>query len=149
MPHIEIRNSASMLGDHLDVRGEGGYVIAPPSIHPSGRPYAWSVDTAHELADAPQWLLNLLRQQEQRERKPDEHWINIAYRGLPEGLRNETMLSVFGKLIGAGIHPTLAHELVQSWNIVRGDPPEDSKRITQLCNRVVSLERKKREAARC
>ena len=44
----------------LDVRGNGGYVCAPPSIHPSGRVYAWSVDSTDEFADAPEWLLELV-----------------------------------------------------------------------------------------
>jgi hypothetical protein len=37
MPNKIIRNSASRVGDHIDVRGDGGYVVAPPSLHPSGR----------------------------------------------------------------------------------------------------------------
>lgn len=37
-----IGNSASLLGDKIDVRGDGGYVLAPPSIHPSGAVYEWS-----------------------------------------------------------------------------------------------------------
>jgi len=51
---IDIRNS-QIRGDipSIDVRGEGGYVLVPPSIHPSGRRYAWSVDSASEFADAP------------------------------------------------------------------------------------------------
>jgi hypothetical protein len=31
--------SAGKLGPGLDVRGDGGYVVAPPSVHASGRPY--------------------------------------------------------------------------------------------------------------
>ena len=34
-----IPNSASKLGKHLDVRGDGGYVIVPPSVLPDGRSY--------------------------------------------------------------------------------------------------------------
>jgi len=31
---IDIRNSASQLGKHMDVRGNGGYVVGPGSVHP-------------------------------------------------------------------------------------------------------------------
>lgn len=35
--------TAKRLGPGLDTRGDGGYVVAPPSIHPSGRRYEWAV----------------------------------------------------------------------------------------------------------
>jgi hypothetical protein len=56
--------SAGKIAPGIDVRGDGGYVIAPPSIHPSGRPYAWSVDRADDLAAAPAWLLHLARRKQ-------------------------------------------------------------------------------------
>ena len=40
----DIRNSASRIAQGIDVRGDGGYVVAPPSIHPSGRVYVWADD---------------------------------------------------------------------------------------------------------
>src|SRR5205814_1251731 len=46
----------------LDLQGEGRYVVAPPSLHPSGEAYSWApafgIDE-HDIAPAPQWLLDL------------------------------------------------------------------------------------------
>jgi len=58
----EVRNSASRIGPGVDVRGEGGYIVASPSIHPSGRLYAWAEGRAPgeiDLAPAPEWLVRL------------------------------------------------------------------------------------------
>jgi hypothetical protein len=43
----------------LDVRGTGGYVVAPPSGHYSGGIYAW--EGSAEVAEAPAWLIELVR----------------------------------------------------------------------------------------
>lgn len=46
----------------LDLKGEGGYVIAPPSRHASGKRYLWATDLdpdSVELASPPDWLLRL------------------------------------------------------------------------------------------
>jgi len=47
-------NSAGRLGPGVDTRGRGGYVLVPPSVHPSGRRYRWS--DCRNLAAAPPWL---------------------------------------------------------------------------------------------
>jgi hypothetical protein len=58
---IEVRyKQTNPLMPNIDVRGNGGYVVAPPSVHPCGRRYAWSVDSSNEFANAPEWLLELV-----------------------------------------------------------------------------------------
>jgi hypothetical protein len=62
-PGIEIPNSAGRISPGIDVRGDGGYVIAPPSVHDSGNLYHWEVSSRIDeltIADAPQGLLDLV-----------------------------------------------------------------------------------------
>jgi hypothetical protein len=61
LPAAEIRNRTGLLSG-VDIRGEGGYVIAAGSMHASGRRYEYINDPEFTaLADAPAWLLELLR----------------------------------------------------------------------------------------
>jgi hypothetical protein len=58
-----IGNSASRLAEGVDVRGDGGYVLAPPSVHPDGHVYRWAAGRGpHEIAVAPlpQWVIDAL-----------------------------------------------------------------------------------------
>jgi hypothetical protein len=54
----DIACSAGQLGIGLDVRGRGGYIVAPPSRHATGHHYAWTA-TDH-VAPPPAWLAGLL-----------------------------------------------------------------------------------------
>ncbi len=55
----EIRNSAGRVGPGLDVRGEGGFVVVPPSMLADGRGYHWIKNGARAFTTAPAWLVNL------------------------------------------------------------------------------------------
>jgi hypothetical protein len=63
---LVIPNSASRLGPNIDVRGQGGYILAAPSIHPETKTeYRWHEDRQPDrvpLAPAPEWLIRLLTQ---------------------------------------------------------------------------------------
>lgn len=57
---VAIRPSAGKAGKGIDIRTDGSYVVAPPSIHPSGAVYAWQNERALgelPLAPMPEWLI--------------------------------------------------------------------------------------------
>ncbi len=65
-PDFEVRNKNHKVKDWgcpgCDIRGEGGLVVAPPSIHPNGKKYRWMQSPRKtQIAEAPEWLLGLLR----------------------------------------------------------------------------------------
>lgn len=76
--------TAGRLGPGLDVRADGGQVVAPPTIHPGGRPYQWELSPDEvDVACAPDWLLDLLRPSTRRQRpratltttdRPGDRW---------------------------------------------------------------------------
>ena len=53
-----IKNSTSRIGKGLDIRGNGGLIIAAPSVRADGKAYRVYSDA--DIADAPEWLLELV-----------------------------------------------------------------------------------------
>lgn len=56
--HIPSRALPGVSG--IDIKGAGGYIILPPSMHKSGGIYAWEDEDDARIVDAPEWLLNLV-----------------------------------------------------------------------------------------
>jgi Bifunctional DNA primase/polymerase, N-terminal len=88
-PGGRVPNSAGKIGGGIDVRGDGGYIVAPPSRHISGRPYAISVDHHPDevsLADLPAWLNERLRSRSERKpsARPAGEWRGVAGRTATE-----------------------------------------------------------------
>jgi P4 family phage/plasmid primase-like protien len=72
-PGGKVPNSASKIGKDLDVRGDGGYVIIPPSYRADGACYRWKEPQRKGLlaedvviAEAPDWLLQLAVAQKEK-----------------------------------------------------------------------------------
>lgn len=60
-----IRNSAGKTWPNVDIRGDGGYVIAPPSVSKHG---AYTVEDDHDPVPCPEWILEKLRRKDVAER---------------------------------------------------------------------------------
>jgi len=56
----DVRNSQSKIAPGLDIRGDGGFVVAPPSVHASGAQYEIA-ESSIPAVDAPEWLLSLIK----------------------------------------------------------------------------------------
>jgi len=64
MPSFPVRNSMAKVGPGIDVRSNGGFVVAPPSEHPNGNRYKWAERSSPwelSLSYAPNCIIELLR----------------------------------------------------------------------------------------
>jgi bifunctional DNA primase/polymerase-like protein len=55
---VLITNSSGKIAPGVDIKGEGGYVVVAPSIHPdTGKPYEFLSDLDQQILAAPDWPL--------------------------------------------------------------------------------------------
>lgn len=146
---IEIRNSAGLLAPGLDIRGVGGYVVAPSSLHASGRAYEWSVDHHPDetpLAPMPDWMVAALVRPQPGEARPASAWRQLISEGVTNGSRNDAVTRLTGHLLRRFVDPEMVHELVQAWNLARCAPPLQPEEVTKAVASIARKELKRREA---
>jgi hypothetical protein len=144
-PGVLVRNRAGLM-QGIDVRGDGGYVVAPPSVHPSGRPYCWVPGRSPQdisPAPLPRWLIGGVGV---RAGRTLADWRRLVREGVPQGQRNSTIASLTGHLLWHGVDPAVALELLLAWNRMRCRPPLDDAEVAQVVESITRLHNDERDS---
>jgi hypothetical protein len=124
----------------IDLRSEGGYVVGPPSIHPSGKPYEWSNDLP--IAVGPAWLFKKTEQARTEESEPSG--TDDLFSPCHEGGRNMALTRLAGSLLPS--NPlTRTLQICRMWNIQNAPPLADDE-LTRTVESVANKEAAKIEA---
>ncbi len=119
----------------IDVRGDGGYVIAPASVI-EGRSYEWEVSRHPDetmIAEAPEWLLKLL--------EDNQPVVDLSDKGakIAEN-RNNTLMLMGVKLRKMGLEHAQIETTLQSINENRCSPPLPKKEVSGIAKSVARYE---------
>jgi hypothetical protein len=154
-PENLIRNSVRKLTSHVDTRGLGGYVLAPPSIHDeTGEPYAW-VSDSKTIAAAPAWLLAKLQGTPRAGNDvpgniPASKALELAQlfvEGVVEGKRNDSVARLSGYLLRRYVHPRIVLHTMQIWNRHCCHPPLHHDEVRAIVDSICGRELERRGAA--
>ena len=129
-PGCDVRNSAGTLAPGLDIRGKGGYCVAPPSKHISGNEYKWRVDPkAVEIALCPEWIYMGNGQQKKLQiSKPGD--------SIEEGTRDSTLTSLAGTMRAKGMEYEEIYVALQKVNEKRCKPPKPNSDVERIARSV-------------
>lgn len=134
--HAEgVRNSASVVGNKIDVRGDGGYVVAPPSIHENRQEYRWVTPPTTPLAEWPPWLLARMKAES---RKTEPAHTEPAAGTIAAGQRNTELTRLAGAMRRRGFDAVAIEAALQRHNIACCSPPlpaDEVRRIAQSVGR--------------
>lgn len=88
----------------IDIRGDGGYVVAPPSLHPNGQRYRFV--NALQLGTLPPFPVKLsgVSEAEKPETKT-EGWISTALKEMKHGNIDDTLFTICSRLRRDGYTP--------------------------------------------
>lgn len=140
-PGGTLRNKVG-LAPGIDLRGDGGMIVVPPSLHASGRRYEWELSHLPEettLAPLPAWLLRLAGGAGgpgEPLGHPLTYWRTLLHDGVPAGVRNNSIASLAGHLLRHGVDPEVMTELLLCWNRVRCRPPLDDAEVVRTCTSI-------------
>jgi len=133
---ILVPSSSGKLSAGLDLRGEGGLVVAPNSQHASGRIYQWEPGPLDlPLATAPDWLLELIvkTQSQSKQAKENETCTGYFEQLIFEGYRNETLFRSYAcHLRDKGLSENYVLEICLALNAYKCSPPLKETEVNTL-----------------
>lgn len=120
----------------VDIRADGGYVVAPPSMHPCGVPYSWDVSPDEAtVAMADENVLNFIRSvQPERKRglkfkMPDS---------IGAGERNDTLMRYAASMHSRGDDDALILAAVEAANRLKCNPPLPQSEVESIVRSVTT-----------
>jgi len=130
----------------LDIRSDGGLIIAAPSLHASGGQYKWNTEfnpDDYKLAECPQWLLKLIigsvssKGDLERVYQGEKFHVNEI---IPEGYRDNTLFKLGCSLRRKGLSPESIIQVLYTENEVRCIPPLPKEQVDAKIQSVLSYE---------
>jgi len=128
-----VRNSAGSIAPGIDVRAEGGYVIAPPS-----HGYEFLKGDIAALSHLPPWpkrFLPCLTVAVRQSRPTSARFIN-SDNPIPEGRRNASLASVAGTMRRRGLHDSEILPALLAVNAGRCVPPLDEVEVERIARSI-------------